>query len=402
MSNSFSKVSTSIEKSATLEINNTINELKAKGVNVIGFGMGELDFPTPEFIVESAEKALKDPANLKYSSSLGRPDLRELVAAKTSKSSNTNWGPENVCVSNGAKQSMANVFTILCDPGDEIIVPAPFWLSYREVIILAHGKPVIVNSTIESDFKVSVEQLEKAYSPKTKAVIMVSPQNPTGTVYTPEELKAIGKWARKKNIWVISDEIYEHIIFDDDTKYSTILKEVPELKDRTIILNGVAKSFAMTGWRLGWMVAPQNLIDIAQNIQSQVVSNVFDVVQIAGRTALENEYNLLGQNFLNMLKTELKKRRDAAYSILQKSDIIKSNLPRGAFYFFIDISKAMKPNETTKEFTQKLLKEKTVACVPGDGFGMKGHIRISYATAYDNVVEGLNRIVDFCENRTSK
>jgi aspartate/methionine/tyrosine aminotransferase len=393
----FSKVSTSIEESATLAINEKINELTARGESVIGFGMGELDFETPKFVVDAAKEALDNPKNFRYSSSTGLPALREAIAKKTNLSSGLDYDIDNVVVSNGAKQSMANIFTILCDPGDEIIVPSPYWLSYREVITLAHGKTVALDSSIDNDYKVTVAELEAAYNPKkTKALVLVNPQNPTGTVYTKEELKVIGEWVLSKDIYLIADEIYEKFIYDG-FEYTSILKVLPALKDRTIILNGVAKTFSMTGWRLGWMVGPKEVIKIAQNIQSQVVSNVFLVSQIAAIEAVNSEFTPQGQDWIENARLELEQRRNIAYDILSSSNNLKVNKPKGAFYFFIDISKSLKPEATSMDFVNALLENKRVVCVPGDGFGKEGHIRISYAVSKDKVSQGLTSLVDFVD-----
>jgi aspartate/methionine/tyrosine aminotransferase len=324
--------------------------------------------------------------------------LRQAVAEKTSRSSGTAWDKDNVVITNGAKQSMANVFTILCNPGDEIIVPSPFWLSYKELITLAHAKTVMVPSTLESDYKVTVEDLERARTPRTKAVLFVSPQNPSGTVYTPEEARAIALWAVKHQIWLISDEIYEYFVYDG-VKYQSILKSAPELKDQIIILNGVSKTFAMTGWRVGWMVAPLRVAKLAQNIQSQTVSNVFNVAQLAALTAVQSEREPRGIDFITHCVGTFQKRRDLAYQILRTSKSVRSNLPQGAFYFFADISDAMLPGETTMDFLAALLDEERVVMVPGEGFGMSKHVRICYAVNSLDVEEGITRFVRFADRR---
>jgi aspartate aminotransferase len=370
-------------------------ELRAAGVQVIGFGAGEPDFPTPPHIVEAAVLACRDPANHRYTPTAGLPALREAVAAKTRRDSGLEIGASQVLVTNGGKQAVANAFAVLCDPGDEIIVLAPFWTTYPEAIALAGGTPVVVSSDEITGFRSSVEQLEAAWTPRTKALLFVSPSNPTGAVYPRDEVEAIGRWALDKGIWVLTDEIYEHLVYGGATHHSMPVL-VPELADRCLVANGVAKTYAMTGWRVGWLIGPADAVAAATNIQSHETSNVSNVAQRAALAAVAG-----GLEDVVAMRQAFDRRRRTIVSMLNEIDGVVCAEPEGAFYAFPSVKgllgrslRGSRP-ASSAELADLCIAEAQVAVVPGEAFGAPGYFRMSYAMADDDLVEGVSRLATF-------
>ncbi len=384
-----------IQESATLAITAKAKALKAAGEPVIGFGAGEPDFPTPQAVVDAAIAASADPVNHKYTPSSGLPVLREAIAAKTLRDSGFSCEAGNVLVTNGGKQAVANTFATICDPGDEVIVPAPYWTTYPEAIALTGARHVPVLTTVESDFKASIEQLEAARTPKTKALLFVSPSNPTGAMYDRDEIEAIGRWAVEHDIWVVTDEIYEHLVYGDNEHHS-IATLVPELADKCIIVNGVAKTYAMTGWRVGWMVAPTDVIKAATNLQSHFTSNVNNVAQRAALAALTGPLDAVAE-----MREAFDRRRMTMFSMLSTIDGVKVAEPQGAFYAYPSFEGILGREisghqiDSTLDLAAALLEEAKVAIVPGEAFGMGGAARLSFALGDDDLAEGVQRIVDF-------
>lgn len=381
-----------IPESATLAITAKAKELKAAGVPVIGFGAGEPDFPTPDYIVDAAKEAVVDPANHRYTAAAGLPELREAIAAKTLRDSGVEVAASQVLVTNGGKQAVYNAFAAITDPTDEILLPAPYWTTYPEAIKLAGGTPVDVFAGAEADYKVTVEQLEAARTENTKAVVFVSPSNPTGAVYTPEETKAIGQWALDHGIWVITDEIYEHLVYDD-AEFTSILKAVPELANQTIILNGVAKTYAMTGWRVGWMIGPADVVKAASTLQSHATSNVNNIAQKAALAAVSGSLDVVNE----MLKA-FDERRKTMVKMLNEIDGFHCPTPKGAFYAYVDVTQTIgkeiggRTIESSNDLGQVILEKAQVAVVPGEAFGKTGYIRLSYALGLEDLIEGVGRI----------
>lgn len=381
-----------ISESVTLAVTAKAKELKAQGRPVIGFGAGEPDFPTPDYIVEAAVKAAQDPANHRYTPASGLPELKQAIAEKTLRDSGVKVEASQVLVTNGGKQAVYNVFAALVDPGDEVLVPAPFWTTYPESIKLAGGTAVEVFAGAEAEYKVTVEQLEAACTDKTKALLFVSPSNPTGAVYTPEETEAIGQWALEKGLWVITDEIYEHLTYDG-VPFTSIVKAVPELADQTVILNGVAKTYAMTGWRVGWMIGPADVIKAASNLQSHATSNVNNVAQQAALAAVAGPLDAVEE-----MKVAFDRRRQKIVAMLNEVRGFKCPTPKGAFYAYVDVQDVLGTEvggrrvETSAELAQVILEEVEVAVVPGEAFGPSGYIRLSYALADEDLEEGVSRI----------
>ncbi|NLZ97307.1 MAG: pyridoxal phosphate-dependent aminotransferase [Micrococcus sp.] len=382
----------SIPESATLAITAKAKQLRAAGEPVIGFGAGEPDFPTPDYIVEAAQEAVVDPANHRYTPAAGLPELRQAIADKTLRDSGVAVEASQVIVTNGGKQAVYNTFAALTDPGDEILLPAPYWTTYPEAIKLAGGTPVDVFAGAESDYKVTVEQLETARTENTKALVFVSPSNPTGAVYTPEETAAIGQWAVEHGIWVITDEIYEHLVYDEAV-FTSIIKAVPELANQTVILNGVAKTYAMTGWRVGWMIAPADVIQAATTLQSHATSNVNNIAQKAALEAVAGPLDAVN----DMLKA-FDDRRKTMVKMLNEIDGFHCPTPKGAFYAYVDVTRAVGKEiagqrvNTSSELAQIILEKAQVAVVPGEAFGKSGYLRLSYALGLDELVEGVKRI----------
>jgi aspartate/methionine/tyrosine aminotransferase len=382
----------SIAESATLAVDAKAKALKAAGRPVIGFGAGEPDFPTPDYIVEAAVAACRDPKWHRYTPAGGLPELKEAIAAKTLRDSGFSTTAGNVLVTNGGKQALYNTFAALLDPGDEAILPAPYWTTYPESIRLAGGVPVQVMTDETTGYRVSIEQLEAAYTPRTKLLVFVSPSNPTGSVYSPAEVEAIGRWAVDKGIWVVTDEIYEHLVYGDAV-FSSMPTLVPEIADRCVIVNGVAKTYAMTGWRVGWMVGPADVIKAAGNLQSHATSNVANVSQIAALAAVSGNLDAVAA-----MRTAFDRRRQTITEILDAIDGVTCPLPEGAFYVYPSvkglIGRTIRGREVTSsaELSAIILDEAEVAVVPGEAFGTPGYLRLSYALGDDDLVEGATRI----------
>jgi aspartate aminotransferase len=381
-----------IAESATLAVDGKAKALKAAGRPVIGFGAGEPDFPTPDYIVEAAAAATKVVANHRYTPTPGLPELREAIVAKTKRDSNYDITVDQVLVTNGGKQAVYQAFASIVDPGDEVLLPSPYWTTYPEAIKLAGGKSVEVFADETQNYLVTVEQLEAARTPKTKVLLFCSPSNPTGSVYSPEQVKAIGEWALKNNIWVIADEIYEHLLYDG-AKAPSMPVVVPGLADTTIILNGVAKTYAMTGWRVGWMIGPKDVIKAATNLQSHLTSNVSNVSQRAAIAALTGDLaavHKMGEAF--------NRRRKLIVDLLNEIPGFECPTPTGAFYVYPSVKGALgksirgKVANTSAELATIILDEVEVAAVPGEAFSPSGYLRFSYATSDEDIVEGIGRI----------
>jgi aspartate aminotransferase len=381
-----------IAESATLAVDAKAKALKASGRPVIGFGAGEPDFPTPDYIVSAAANAAAVPANHRYTPTPGLPDLRDAIVAKTKRDSNYEITADQVLVTNGGKQSVYQAFATILDPGDEVILPSPFWTTYPECIKLAGGKAIEVFADESQNYLVSVEQLEAARTPKTKALLFCSPSNPTGSVYSPEQVKAIGEWALKNNVWIIADEIYEHLLYDG-AKAPSMPVVVPGLADSTIIINGVAKTYAMTGWRVGWMIGPKDVIKAATNLQSHLTSNVSNVSQRAAIAALNGDLSAV-----HKMGEAFDRRRKLIVGLLNEIPGFECPMPTGAFYVYPSVKGALGKNirgkvaKTSAELATIILDEVEVAAVPGEAFGPSGYLRFSYALGDDDIVEGIGRI----------
>ena len=381
-----------IAESATLAVDAKAKALKAAGRPVIGFGAGEPDFPTPDYIVDAAVAASKVVANHRYTPAAGLPDLREAIVAKTKRDSNYEITADQVLVTNGGKQSVYQAFASIIDPGDEVLLPSPYWTTYPECVKLAGGVSVEIFADETQNYLVSVEQLEAARTPKTKALLFCSPSNPTGSVYSVEQVKAIGQWAVKNNIWVISDEIYEHLLYDGATAPSMPVV-VPELADTCIIINGVAKTYAMTGWRVGWMIGPKDVIKAATNLQSHLSSNVSNVSQRAAIAALNGNLDAV-----HKMGEAFNRRRKLIVGLLNEIPGFVCPTPTGAFYVYPSVKGVLgktirgKTPTTSAELATLLLEEVEVAAVPGEAFGPSGYLRFSYATSDEDIVEGIGRI----------
>lgn len=381
-----------IAESATLAVDAKAKALKAAGRPVIGFGAGEPDFPTADYIIEAAAAATRVAANHRYTPTPGLAELREAIVAKTKRDSHYEITVDQVLVTNGGKQAVYQAFATIIDPGDEVILPSPFWTTYPEAIKLAGGKSVEVFADESQNYLVTVEQLEAARTPKTKALLFCSPSNPTGSVYSPEQAKAIGEWAVKNNVWVISDEIYEHLLYDG-AKAPSLPVLVPALADTCIIINGVAKTYAMTGWRVGWMIGPKDAIKAATNLQSHLTSNVSNVSQRAAIAAVSgnlDEVHKMGEAF--------NRRRKLIVGLLNEIPGFDCPTPQGAFYVYPSVKGALgktirgKVANTSAELATIILEEVEVAAVPGEAFGPSGYLRFSYATSDEDIVEGIGRI----------
>ena len=383
-----------ITESATLAVDARAKALKAAGEPVIGFGAGEPDFPTPAHVVEAAVEAARDVKNHRYTPAAGLPELKEAIAAKTLRDSKVEVAASQVLVTNGGKHAVYNTFEALLNPGDEVLLPAPYWTTYPEPIALAGGVSVVLPTDVESGFRVTVEQLEAARTDKTKALVFVSPSNPTGAVYPPEEVRAIGEWALKHGIWVITDEIYEHLTFGDNV-FTSILAEVPGLADTCVILNGVAKTYAMTGWRVGWMIGPADLIKAATNLQSHSTSNVANVSQRAAIAALEG-----GLECVEEMREAFARRAILIHGLLNGIPGVTCMVPQGAFYAFPSMEGLFGRNfggatpSTTSELCEVILDQAKVALVPGEAFDAPGYVRISFAVSDADIIEGIGRIAE--------
>ncbi|MDO5742989.1 MAG: pyridoxal phosphate-dependent aminotransferase [Micrococcaceae bacterium] len=382
----------SIAESATLAVDAKAKALKAAGRPVIGFGAGEPDFATPDYVVEAAVAAARNPKYHRYSPAAGLPELRAAIAEKTMRDSGYKIEASQVMVTNGGKQAVYNSFATLLDPGDEVIVPTPYWTTYPEAIRLAGGVPVEVFAGPEQGYKVTIEQLDAALSPKTKVLLFVSPSNPTGAVYSPDQVAEIGRWAASHDLWVITDEIYEHLTYDDAV-FTSIATAAPELGDKVIILNGVAKTYAMTGWRVGWMAGPLDVIKAATNLQSHATSNVANVSQMAALAAVSGPLDAVTE-----MRTAFDRRRKAMVSALNAIDGVNCPVPEGAFYAYSDVRgllgreiRGVVPN-TSAELAALILEQVEVAVVPGEAFGPSGFIRMSYALGDEDLAEGVGRL----------
>jgi len=386
-----------ITESATLAVDAKAKALKAAGRPVIGFGAGEPDFPTPDYIVEAAAAATKVVANHRYSPTPGLPDLRDAIVAKTKRDSNYEITADQVLVTNGGKQAVYQAFATIIEDGDEVLLPSPYWTTYPECIKLAGGQVVEVFADETQNYLVTVEQLEAARTPKTKALLFGSPSNPTGSVYSVAQVKAIGEWALKNNIWIIADEIYEHLLYDGATAPSMPVV-VPGLADTTIIINGVAKTYAMTGWRVGWMIGPKDVIKAATNLQSHLTSNVSNVSQRAAIAAVTGDLaavHKMGEAF--------NRRRKLIVSLLNEIPGFSCPTPTGAFYVYPSVKGVLgktirgKTPTTSAELATLILEEVEVAAVPGEAFGPSGYLRFSYALSDEDIVEGIGRIKKLVE-----
>ena len=381
-----------IAESATLAVDAKAKALKAAGEDVIGFGAGEPDFPTPAHVVEAAVRACRVPRFHHYTPAGGLPELRAAVAAKTARDSGLDVSAAQVLVTNGGKHAIYQAFATLLDPGDEVLLTAPYWVTYPEAVALAGGVPVVVETTAATGFRASVEQLEAARTPRTKALVFVSPSNPTGAVYPGEEIAAIGRWAVEHGIWVVCDEIYEHLVYGDN-RFHSMPVLVPELADRCVVVNGVAKSYAMTGWRVGWMIGPADVVRAATNLQSHLTSNVANASQAAAVAALEGD-----QGEVAVMRAAFDRRRRRIHELLAAIPGVECVEPQGAFYAFPSFAAVLghplrgHTPATTLELADVVLEEAQVAFVPGEAFGAPGYARFSYALGEDDLVEGVTRI----------
>ena len=381
-----------IAESATLKVDAKAKALKAEGKPVISYAAGEPDFATPQFVVDAAAEALADPANYRYTPAPGLPALREAIAAKTLRDSGLEVSPSQVIVTNGGKQSVYQAFQTVLNPGDEVLLPAPYWTTYPEAIALADGTPVEVFAGADQDYKVTVEQLEAARTARTTALVFVSPSNPTGAVYTAEETKAIGEWAVEHGIWIISDEIYQNLTYEG-IKATSIVEAVPDAAAQTILVNGVAKTYAMTGWRVGWMVGPSDAIKVAGNLQSHLTSNVNNVAQRGAIAALSGP-----QDESERFREAFDRRRRLIVAELSKIDGVRVPNPLGAFYVYPDVQGLLNRTwggvtpTTSLELADMILDQAEVAVVPGEAFGPSGYLRLSYALGDDQLLEGIQRL----------
>jgi aspartate/methionine/tyrosine aminotransferase len=384
-----------IAESATLAVDAKAKALQAAGEDVIGFGAGEPDFPTPEAIVQAAIAACAEPRNHKYTPAGGLPDLREAIAAKTKRDSGYECSASQVLVTNGGKHAVYSAFAALCDPGDEVLVPAPYWTTYPESIALAGGVPTVIDTTEETGFQVTVDQLEAAWTPRTKVLLFVSPDNPSGAVCPPEQVAAIGRWAVERGVWVITDEIYEHLTYGPH-QFVSMPTVVPDLADQCIVVNGVAKTYAMTGWRVGWMIAPPDVTKAAVNFQSHATSNVANVSQRAALAAVSGDLSAVA-----MMRDAFARRATAMYGALNEIPGVTCIEPQGAFYCFANLQGLLgrpvagRTSSTTLELADHALTEAKVAFVPGEAFGTPGYARFSFAVGDDTITEGMKRLTAF-------
>ncbi|MDH3248147.1 MAG: pyridoxal phosphate-dependent aminotransferase [Acidimicrobiia bacterium] len=380
----------SIAESATMAISNRAKVMRTEGRDVVSYGAGEPDFPTPAHIVEAAAAAVRDAKNHKYSANAGLPELREALVGVTARDSGVTVDPSSILITNGGKQAVFQAFAALLDPGDEAIVPAPYWVTYPEAIKLAGGVPVPVETDGAGGFKATVDQLEAAATDRTKMLVFTSPSNPTGAVYSAEETAAIGRWAGERGLWVVTDEIYQHLVYGD-AAFSSIA-ETPALEDRWVIVNGVAKTFAMTGWRVGWMIGPNDVIKAAANHQSHLTSNVANVSQRAALAAVTGPLDEAWK-----MREAFDRRRKMMVEMLNAIDGVDCVEPHGAFYCFPDLTGAMAKtgHESTLDLAADLLEKAEVAIVPGEAFGAPGYARLSYALSDEDLERGLIRLADY-------
>ncbi len=381
-----------ISESATLAVDAKAKALKAAGRPVIGFGAGEPDFPTPDYIVEAAVEACRNPKFHRYTPAGGLPELKAAIAEKTLRDSGYEVEAANILVTNGGKQAIYEAFAAILDPGDEVIVPAPYWTTYPESIQLAGGVPVPVVADETTGYRVSVEQLEAARTENTKVVLFVSPSNPTGAVYSREQVEAVGRWAAEHGLWVMTDEIYEHLVYGD-AEFSSLPVVVPELRDKCIVVNGVAKTYAMTGWRVGWVIGPKDVIKAAANLQSHATSNVANVSQAAAIAAVSGDLKAVDE-----MKVAFDRRRRKIVEMLNEIEGVVCPEPEGAFYAYPSVKgllgkeiRGRRP-QTSVELAEVILEEAEVAVVPGEAFGTPGYLRLSYALGDEDLVEGVSRV----------
>jgi aspartate/methionine/tyrosine aminotransferase len=381
-----------IAESATLAVDAKAKALKAAGRPVIGFGAGEPDFPTPGYIVEAAVEACRDPRNHRYTPAGGLPELKQAIVEKTLRDSGYVVEPTQVLVTNGGKQAIYEAFATMLDPLDEVIVPAPYWTTYPESIRLAGGVPVEVLADETQDYKVTVEQLEAARTERTKVLLFNSPSNPTGAVYSRDEVEAIGRWALQHDLWVMTDEIYEHLVYDG-LETASMPVVVPELADRCVVVNGVAKTYAMTGWRIGWVIGPKDVVKAATNLQSHATSNVSNVAQRAAIAAVSGDLSAVEE-----MKTAFDRRRRTIVTMLNEIDGVVCPEPKGAFYAYPSVKGLLGRTidgvtpQTSAELAELILDKAEVAAVPGEAFGSPGYLRFSYALGDDDLVEGISRL----------
>ncbi|MBG6216338.1 aspartate/methionine/tyrosine aminotransferase [Arthrobacter sp. CAN_A6] len=385
----------SIAESATLAVDAKAKALKAAGRPVIGFGVGEPDFPTPDYIVEAAIDAARQPRFHRYSPAGGLPELKQAIADKTLRDSGYSVDPAQVLVTNGGKQAVYQAFAGLLDPGDEVLVPSPFWTTYPEAIRLAGGVPVEVFAGPEQGYLVTPEQLDAAITPRTKVLLFVSPSNPTGAVYAPDQVRHIGEWAAARGLWVVTDEIYEHLTYDG-VPFTSIATAAPALGDKLVIVNGVAKTYAMTGWRVGWMIGPKDLIKAATNLQSHATSNVANVSQMAALAAVSGPLTAVQE-----MKVAFDRRRRAMVAGLDAIDGVECPTPHGAFYAYADVRALLGRSlggstpTTSAELATLILEKVEVAVVPGEAFGPSGFLRLSYALGDEDLAVGVGRLQEF-------
>jgi len=383
-----------IAPSATLAVDSKAKAMQAAGENVVGFGAGEPDFPTPAHIVEAAVAACRDPKNHRYTPAGGLPELKEAIAAKTMRDSGFAVDPSQVLVTNGGKHAVYTAFAALCDPGDEVICPAPYWTTYPEAITLAGGVPVVVDTSDETGFKVTIDQLDGARTERTKVLLFVSPDNPSGAVYTPAEVAAIGEWAVEHGVWVVTDEIYEHLVYGGH-EFSSMPTLVPDIADQCLVVNGVAKTYAMTGWRVGWMIGPNDVIKASTNFQSHATSNVSNVAQRAAIAAVAGSLD-----DVVMMREAFTRRGENMHRLLNEIDGVRCIEPQGAFYCFPNVSGLLgrdiggQTASTTLELADLVLEQAKVAFVPGEAFGAPGYARFSFALGDADLEEGIRRIAE--------
>lgn len=382
----------SIAESATLAVDAKAKALKAAGRPVIGFGAGEPDFATPDYIVAAAVEACRDPANHGYTPAGGLPELKSAVANKTQRDSGYDIDPAQVLVTNGGKQAIYEAFAALLDPGDEVIVPAPYWTTYPESVRLAGGVPVPVTADETTGYRVSVEELEAARTERTKVLVFVSPSNPTGTVYPREQVEAVGRWAAEQGLWVLTDEIYEHLVYGD-AEFNSLPALVPEVRERCVVVNGVAKTYAMTGWRVGWILGPQDVIKAASNLQSHATSNVSNVSQRAALAAVSGDLTAVGE-----MREAFDRRRRTIVRMLGEIEGVVCPEPEGAFYAYPSVKSLLgkeirgRRPQSSVELAELILEEAEVAVVPGEAFGTPGYLRMSYALGDEDLAEGVSRM----------
>ncbi|PWV51202.1 pyridoxal phosphate-dependent aminotransferase [Nocardiopsis sp. L17-MgMaSL7] len=381
-----------ISESATLAVDARAKAMKAEGRPVIGFGAGEPDFPTPDYVVEAAVAAARDPRFHRYTPAAGLPELRAAIAEKTRRDSGYEVEPAQVLVTNGGKQAIYEAFAAMLDPGDEVIVIAPYWTTYPESVRLAGGVPVFVVTDESTGYMAGVEQLEAARTERTKVLVFVSPSNPTGAVYPREQVRAVGRWAHEHGLWVLTDEIYEHLVYGD-AEFSSLPVEVPEIADRTVVVNGVAKTYAMTGWRVGWIIGPKDLVKAAGNLQSHATSNVANVSQAAALAAVSGDLTAVEE-----MREAFDRRRRTIVRMLNEIDGVVCPVPEGAFYVYPSVRGVLgrsirgRTPSTSAELAEVILEEAEVAVVPGEAFGTPGYLRLSYALGDEDLVEGVSRM----------